>query len=184
LNACFRKPLPPAVRRVGALFARFELLALFALFALLAFPKVQAAPAGVEAFDARTWQALRQAVKRPTVVVFSATWCPNCPAVIEDLAQDIRDRHLQAPLLAVVMDVAPGESDAGLLRHAHYALTDRLFAFSGQAPALRLTVDPSWRGATPFVAFLAPGKPPRFVTGPPSDADLQAWLAPAVRKPR
>jgi thiol-disulfide isomerase/thioredoxin len=157
---------------------------LFALFAAFAVPNVQGAPAGVEAFDARSWQVLRKAVKQPTVVVFSATWCPNCPAVIEDLAQDIRDRHLQAPLLAVVMDVAPGENDAGLLRHTHYALTDRLFAFSGQAPALRLAVDPTWRGATPFVAFLAPGKAPRFVTGPPSDDDLQAWLAPAVRKAR
>ncbi len=71
----------------------------------------------------------------------------------------------------------------GLLRHAHYAVTDRLFAFSDQAPALRYAVDPNWRGATPFVVFLAPRKAPRFVTGPPSDEDWQAWLAPA-RKPR
>jgi thiol-disulfide isomerase/thioredoxin len=178
LNASSGKPFSPAGRLAAAA------LSLFALFALLSTSAAQAAPAGVEAFDARTWQALRRAVKQPTVVVFSATWCPNCPAVIEDLAQDIRERKLAAPLLAVVMDVAPGENDAGLLRHAHYGVTDRLFAFSGQAPALRLSVDPSWRGATPFVVFLAPGKAPRFVTGPPGDEDLQAWLAPAVRKPR
>jgi thiol-disulfide isomerase/thioredoxin len=175
LNASSREPAAPTGRRAGAVFS---------LLALLGACTAQAAPAVVEAFDARTWQALRKAVQQPTVVVFSATWCPNCPAVIEDLAQDIHDRKLQAPLLAVVMDVAPGDNDAGLLSHTHYALTDRLFAFSGQAPALRHSVDPAWRGATPFVVFLAPGKAPRAVTGPPSDEDIQAWLAPAVRKPR
>jgi thiol-disulfide isomerase/thioredoxin len=151
-------------------------LAVMAAFAQSA---AQAAPARVETFDVRTWQALRTGVKQPTVVVFSATWCPNCPAVIEDLAQDIRERPLKsARLLAVVMDVGPGDQDAALLRHPHYAVTDRLFAFAGQAPALRYAVDPGWRGATPFVVFLAPGKPPRFVTGPPTEGDLQAWLAP------
>jgi thiol-disulfide isomerase/thioredoxin len=178
LNAFSRKPLTPGGLLATGLSA---LLALFALFTSLA---AQATPARVEPFDARTWQALRTAVKQPTVVVFSATWCPNCPAVIEDLAQDIRDRKLKAPLLAVVMDMAPGDNDAALLRHAHYAVSDRLFAFSGQAPALRFSVNPDWRGATPFVVFLAPGQSPRFVTGPPSEADLQAWLAPAKRKPR
>jgi thiol-disulfide isomerase/thioredoxin len=112
-------------------------------------------------------------------VIFSATWCPNCPAVIEDLALDVREHGFKAQLLAVVIDVAPGEQDAGLMGHAPYRLMDRLLAFSGQAPALRHSVDPTWRGATPFVALLSPGRAPRLVTGAPGEEDLRAWMAPA-----
>lgn len=145
------------------------------LMALLAPLAAGAAPRGVEAFDAGQWRALQATLKQPTVVVFSATWCPNCPAVIEELAQDLRERGLAAPLLVVVMDVAPGEADAKLLRQTHYRVADRLFAFAGPAPALRYGVDPAWRGVTPFVALLKPGAPPRLVSGPPADEDLDAW---------
>jgi thiol-disulfide isomerase/thioredoxin len=140
-----------------------------------------AAPRAVEAFDSGTWKSLQATLKQPTVVVFSATWCPNCPAVIEELVQDIRQRKLKAPLMAVVMDVAPGEGDAALLRHAHYRMADRLFAFAGQAPAIRYQVDPRWRGATPYVVFLAPGAAPRVVTGPPSEDDIDAWVQASAR---
>lgn len=139
-----------------------------------------AAPRTVEAFDAAQWRALQATLKQPAVVVFSATWCPNCPAVIEELAQDLRERHLAAPLLVVVMDVAPGEADAKLLQQAHYRVAERLFAFAGPAPALRYSVDPAWRGATPFVALLTPGAPPRFVTGPPTGDELDAWARAAL----
>jgi thiol-disulfide isomerase/thioredoxin len=135
-----------------------------------------AAPRAVEAFDAGTWRSLQASLKQPAVVVFSATWCPNCPAVIEDLAHDIRERKLKASLVAVVMDVAPGEGDARLMQHAHYRLADRLFAFSGQAPPIRYKVDPRWLGITPYVVFLTPRAPARVVTGPPSDDDVQAWV--------
>lgn len=139
-----------------------------------------AAPA-VEAFEADTWKRLQAETRTPAIVVFSATWCPNCPAVLDDLARDRRRQRLKAPLLAVIMDVPPGESDAALLRDAHYRQADRLLAFSGPAPALRYSVDPRWRGATPFVALLMPGRPPRTITGPPSSADLDAWVASASR---
>lgn len=139
-----------------------------------------AAPA-VEAFEVGTWKQLLNQLKKPAIVVFSATWCPNCPAVLDELARDTRRQRLKAPLLAVVMDAAPGDADAALLRDAHYSKADRLFGFAGQAPALRYSVDPRWRGATPFVALLSPGRPPRLITGPPSEADLEAWLAAASR---
>jgi hypothetical protein len=145
---------------------------------------VQAAPRGVEPFDSKSWKTLKAGVKQPTVVVFSATWCPNCPAVIEELVQDIRQRKLKASLMAVVIDVAPGENDPGLLRHAHYRMADRLFAFSGQAPAVRYTVDPNWRGATPYVVFLVPGAAERVVTGPPTEEDVDAWVRLFATKPR
>jgi thiol-disulfide isomerase/thioredoxin len=161
---------------------RRDLLAIVSGLTLGLSPSARAKAARVESFDLRSWQTLLAAVKTPTAVVFSATWCPNCPAVIEDLAQDLRERPVTTQLLAVVMDVAPGENDAGLMRHAHYSVVDRLFAFSGQAPALRYSVDPKWRGATPFVVLLAPDRPPRMVTGPPSEQDLQSWLQRAAKK--
>ncbi len=162
--------------------SRRELLMMLPGLAVGLGDPARAAPSRVETFDSRTWKQLQAGLKSPTVVAFSATWCPNCPAVIEDLADDIRSRHFGGQLLAVVMDVAPGENDAGLMRPAHYQVADRLFAFSGQAPALRYAVDPTWRGATPFLAFLNPGRAPRFVTGPPQPEDLKAWMTPAKVK--
>ena len=134
-----------------------------------------AAPRAVEAFDKDSWAALQSGLKQPAVVVFSTTDCAHCPAVVDGLARDIRQRQLKAQLLTVVMDAAPGEDDAALLKHPHYARANQLFAFSGQAPALRHSVEPKWRGVTPYVVFLAPGQAPRAVTGPPSKEDVQNW---------
>jgi hypothetical protein len=150
-------------------------LAFMATLAALATQPAAAAPRAVEPFDTTTWSALQAGLKQPTVVVFSTTDCAHCPAVIDSLAQRIRGRQLRANLLAVVMDVAPGEDDAALLKHPHYGRAHRVLAFSGQAPALRHSVNPQWRGITPYVVFLAPGQAPQAVTGPPSDGTVQAW---------
>jgi thiol-disulfide isomerase/thioredoxin len=136
-----------------------------------------AAPRAVEAFGIDTWHAMQAAAKQPTVVVFTATWCASCPQVMEDLVAELRQRKLKAQVVAVVMDVAPGEKDGSLVRSPHYKHADRLFAFDGQAPALRDRVDPKWRGAAPFVALLSPHAPPRLSTGMPAAADLAAWAS-------
>ena len=162
---------------LAALAAPAALAALIALTALL--PVASAAPRRVEAFDAKTWTALQSGLKQPTVVVFSTTDCGHCPAVLAQLRQDI-GRH-RAALIAVVMDLAPGQDDAGLKADAHYHPADRLLAFAGQAPALRHAVDPRWRGVTPYVVFLTPNSPAVAVTGPPSAAEVLAWLATAAR---
>ena len=134
-----------------------------------------AAPRRVEAFDAQSWKTLQAAVKKPTVVVFTATWCAHCPAVFDQLARAIAQRRLKADLVGVVMDRAPGEDDAALMANAHYRQTARLFAFDGQAARLRYGVDPQWRGVTPYIVVLAPGRPVRVKVGPPSEADIVAW---------
>lgn len=135
-----------------------------------------AAPGAVEAFDAATWQSLQATLERPAVVVFTATYCANCPAVIDGLVRDVRRHKLAAEVMAVVIDVAPGDNDAALRRNSHYRQADRLFAFAGQAAAVRHAVDPRWRGVTPYVVFLAPNAPAMAVTGAPSRADLDTWL--------
>ena len=134
-----------------------------------------AAPRTVEVFDRPAWPALQAGLTAPAIVVFTATYCAHCPAVIAQLARDKRRLQPSAQLIAVVIDAVPGDDDARLLRDPHHHPVDRLFAFQGQAAALRYAVDPSWRGITPYVAFLHPGEAPRWVTGPPSVQDLAAW---------
>lgn len=155
-----------------------------------------AAPQAVGSFDGVTWRSLQASLDRPTAVVFSTTDCVHCPAAIEALAREIRRRKWMtgeraigtratgkratgkraAELVVVVMDRAPGDDDARLMRDAHYRAADRLFAFSGQGAALRYSVNPDWRGVTPFVAFLVPGAPPVWVAGLPSETDMANWV--------
>jgi hypothetical protein len=145
---------------------------------LLACAGAQAAPAAVEAFDAPAWKQLRSSPARPTVVVFTATYCAYCPAVLEQMAREIRQRRLDASLVAVVIDAAPGEADRALLADRHYRGADRLFAFSGSPQALRYAVNPQWPGGvTPYVAFLGPQSGPAWVAGAPAAKDVEAWLA-------
>ena len=141
----------------------------------------QAAPPEVEAFDVQAWNALLASAGKRTAVVFTTTDCAYCPGVLRQLADEIRQRKLDATLVAVVMDVAPGQDDARLLDDPHHRDVDRLLAFSGQAAALRHAVNPAWRGVTPYLAFLAKGAAPKWVTGPPSPQAVNEWAAAAAR---
>jgi hypothetical protein len=140
-----------------------------------------AQPVKVEPFDAQAWPALQASTAKRTVVVFTTTDCVYCPGVLKQLSDEIRGRRLDATLVAVVMDVAPGDDDAALLSDPHHRGVDRLLAFSGQAAALRHGVNPAWRGVTPYIAFLAKGVRPRWVTGPPSAQAVEAWAATPAR---
>lgn len=148
--------------------------ALALLCLLLTAPLAQAGRQ-VEAFDSQAWAQLQAKLKAPAVVVFSTTDCSHCPAVLAQLAAAPERRRLRAPLIAVVMDQTPGEDDAALLANPHYKRADRVFAFQGQAAALRYSVDPSWRGITPYIALLRPGQAVQWVLGPPQASDLQRW---------
>jgi hypothetical protein len=147
----------------------------------LACASALAAPARVESFDPAAWAKLQGG--GPSVVVFTTTDCAYCPAVIESLAREIRQRRLDASLVAVVSNVAPGEADAALLADAHYRPADRLFAFAGPERALRFTVDPQWRGITPYVGFVSPSGKVRWVLGPPSAGDVQGWAERTAVRP-
>jgi hypothetical protein len=141
----------------------------------------QAAPPKIEGFDVQAWNALLASTGKPTAVVFTTTDCAYCPGVLRQLSDEIRQRRLDATLVAVVMDVGPGEDDARLLSDPHHRDVDRLLAFSGQAAALRHAVNPAWRGVTPYIAFLAKGTAPRWVTGPPPSQAVNEWAAAAAR---
>ncbi len=145
------------------------------------------APRTVEAFDGQSWPALQREISKPTIMVFSATWCAVCPEVIDRLRQDISRRKIAASLMVTLMDVAPGDRDAALLRDAHYQQTDRLFAFDGQAAVVRYSVDKRWLGITPYVVLLIPNTAPVAITGAPAASDIDAWVraaANAAKAPR
>ncbi len=164
-----------------------EILSALAAFAV---STAGAAPRAVEPFTPSTWAGWQGDLAQPAVVVFTSTDCAHCPAVLERLTQAVQERRARRPapgaasaagsgaglaVIAVVMDVAPGQADATLLARPHYRGADRLFAFAGPTAALRFSVNPAWRSVTPYVAFLQPGRPPTWVTGPPSAADIAAW---------
>jgi len=133
-----------------------------------------AAPHVVESFDAGTWAKLQKDLPRPVAVVFTATYCANCPALIHSLSETLSKQGLKDRVVAVVIDEADSQD---LLNSKHYVSASRLFAFDGNEATLRYGVDPRWRGVTPYVALLGNEGKPVFAAGTPSDSQIHAWLA-------
>jgi thiol-disulfide isomerase/thioredoxin len=155
-----------------------NLLRSFALgaFALLVFSApAAAAPEGVRTFDKTTWSQMKRELPRPSAVVFTTTDCAYCPAVIEALANDLKRGPRKAKLVIVVMDGA--EQPEAMMADKHYRKGDAMYAFEGQGMALRYSVNPDWRGITPYVAMLGRAAEPVFATGRPSKAQLAQLLA-------
>jgi thiol-disulfide isomerase/thioredoxin len=132
-----------------------------------------AAPPSVERFDAVAWERLQKELPRPAVVVFTATYCASCPAVLEKLSRTLEARERKGEVVAVVIDEA---DERELLGSKHYVHASRLFVFDGNEASLRYRVDPRWRGVTPYVALLPAQGPLQFVPGTPTDAQLAQWI--------
>jgi hypothetical protein len=132
-----------------------------------------AGPASVEAFDKSTWPALVRTARLPAIVVFTSVTCTHCPGAIANIARQRAAKASQVSLMVVSMDA---DDDAALLRDAHYAPADRLFAFRGHPQALQFAVNPDWRGMTPYVAFIDGKGGAKFVLGEPRTAMLDLWL--------
>jgi hypothetical protein len=133
-----------------------------------------AAAKQIENFDAHSWQRLQKDLPRPSAVVFSSTDCSHCPAIIAALGEQLKNRKPQVLLVVVVMD---GEDQPGLLQEPHYSPASRLFVFKGQSAALQYSINPNWRGITPYVALLPKNGEAKLVLGKPSAAELENWLS-------
>ena len=129
----------------------------------------------VERFDRNTWQRLTQQITTPTVVVFSATYCTHCPAVIAQLALS-RGQWSSKQAYQLIVVVMDGDLHQPINTTATYREVDRWMVFDGAEQALRFGVNREWRGLTPYVALLAPRRPPQFVTGAPSAEQLRQAL--------
>ena len=141
---------------------------------LLASMPATAAPPRVEPFDVATWERLQKESPHPSAIVFTATYCANCPAVLTQLSEALKKNGKKGDVVAVVIDEADTQE---LLKSNHYLAATRLFLFSGNEAALRYKVEPRWRGVTPFVALIGADGQMRFATGAPSDAQVTTWLA-------
>jgi hypothetical protein len=133
-----------------------------------------AAPAGWESFTAAAWKSWTSPAAPPSAVVFTTTDCEHCPAVIEQLRQQIATMPAPRPALRVVV------TDAGNLTPLAagarwYALADTRHVFEGNELAVRYAVSPRWRGETPLVALLAPRAAAQLVVGHPAAAAVEAW---------
>lgn len=135
---------------------------------------VWSAPHAILPFVADTWRELSLSSRRPMVVVFSTTDCTHCPAVIDSLAASIRASRSAPRLVVVVMDGAGQEQT--LRGDPHYRKANALYAFDGDAMALRFRVNPDWRGVTPYVALIPAVGATQFYTGAPPQDALQALL--------
>lgn len=135
-----------------------------------------AAPQAVLGFGANTWRELAHTKGHPRVVVFSTTDCVHCPRVIDELAATMRQSNSRARLAVVVMDGAGQEAD--LIKDRHYRGAHALYAFDGDAQALRHTVNPDWRGLTPYVALIPAKGTARFHAGSPAAHVLREFLRP------
>ena len=133
-----------------------------------------AAIKAVVPFDKSTWPRLLRDGPRPAAYVFTTTHCPTCPEAFEALNDAVVAAHKKVELAAVVMDV----TGARALAHAHhYAGATRIYAFDGFEPEIRQTVDPKWRNVTPYIVLIDRQGAVQRSIGPPSVAQLKAWLA-------
>ncbi len=141
---------------------------------LLTCATIQAqAAAKIETFDSHTWSRMQKELPRPAAVIFSTTDCSHCPAIIAAMAEQLTARKPQVPLIVVVMD---GDGQSNLLQEPHYQPANRLFIFKGQTAALQYSVNPNWRGVTPYVALLPHVGEMKLVLGKPSEEEMETWL--------
>ena len=148
---------------------------IFASLLLLLMQSSFAAPSVVEPFDQATWRTLVSKQEQPALVVFTSVTCIHCPAAIKRLAAKRSAIASHIPLIVVSMDA---ENNAALLQDSHYAPADRLFLFRGRSQVLQYSVNPEWRGMTPYVGFIDSRGGVRFSLGEPKDAVLSDWLRP------
>ncbi len=141
------------------------------LLALAASASV-AAPMAVEPFDKGSWPAIVRG-GAPAIVVFTSVGCTHCPGAIARLAAKRKATTSRVRLYIVSIDA---EDDSALLADAHYAPADRLFSFRGSTSALQFSVNPEWRGMTPYMAYTGGKGDAKFVLGEPKDGVLADWL--------
>ena len=146
---------------------------IFASLLLFVIQSSFAAPSLVEPFDQATWRTFVSKQEQPALVVFTSVTCIHCPGAIKRLAAK---RNAIAPHIPLVVVSTDAESNAALLQDPHYAPADRLFLFRGRSQVLQFSVNPEWRGMTPYVGFIDSRGGVRFSLGEPRDAVLSEWL--------
>jgi hypothetical protein len=120
-------------------------------------------------FDLDSWKQLVHTADR-AVVVFTSTHCVHCPRLVAELLKNRKQPSQTYKVLVVTTD--GGASDLG---KAPYSEADGRYFFKGNTQALRYSVNPSWRGVTPYVALTNQGGAAQFYSGGPPRDSLERW---------
>ena len=139
-------------------------------------PEQHAPPSGglqIKLFNEETWAKLLKAGPRPAAYLFTTTYCSACPAVFQEVRDATSKSRGRTELIVVMMD-AEGPN---ALRHAsHFKGMTQLFSFDGYEPAIRSTVDPTWRNITPYVVLIDRKGGIQKGVGSPTSHLFQQWL--------
>jgi hypothetical protein len=105
--------------------------------------------------------------------MFTTSYCSACPAVFQEV-RDVTSKSRTRPELIVVMMDAEGPN---ALRHAsHFKGMTQFFTFEGYEPAIRSTIDPTWRNITPYVVLIDRHGGIQRGVGSPTSQSLKQWL--------
>lgn len=127
----------------------------------------------VKPFDEGTWAKLLKTGPRPAAYMFTTTYCSACPAVFQEI-RDATKKSKSTPELIVVLMDAEGSN---ALRHAsHFKGMTQLFSFDGYEPAIRSTIDPTWRNITPYVVLVDRNGVVQRGVGSPTQRSFRKWL--------
>lgn len=127
----------------------------------------------VKPFTDGTWATLLRSGPRPAAYMFTTTYCSACPAVFQEIRDAPRKRKVHPELMVVLMDADASHAH----RHAsHFKGMTQLYVFEGHEPAIRSTIDPTWRNITPYVVLIDRLGHIQRVVGSPTPASLRQWL--------
>jgi thiol-disulfide isomerase/thioredoxin len=138
---------------------------------------VSVAAQDVRPFSAGSYARILSAHgERPLIVAFWSLTCPHCQEELDQLARLSR-AHPRLALVLVSTD-SPADNTAIAATLKRHGL-DRAesWVFADDSPErLRFEVDRRWRGELPRTHLVAPGSPPRAVTGKLDTRELERWL--------
>ena len=150
-----------------------------AVLCLLATP-VQAQPRtppttlnAVAPLDAPTWQRLLDKGPRPAAYLFATTGCTPCQSAFRQLRDYVLTQRRMAELVVVWMDV---ERFKALEHASEFQSATRVYAFHGDAAAIRRSIEPHWPDAEPFIVLVDRSGFVMRHSGAPSAQLLQQWL--------
>lgn len=149
---------------------------LIAVFVALAASYVDARAATRE-FGPGSLAAIEQAHRGQPFLL--KMWSVDCPPCVKDLGMLLEKlkRHRKLKLVLVSVDEKPAEQQvAATLRRLGMDQVESWIFAPGDARSLRREIDPEWYGELPRTYFYDAAHARVALTGPLTDAHVNAWL--------
>lgn len=127
----------------------------------------------VKPFNEGTWTSLLKTGPRPAAYMFTTTYCSACPGVFAEVREAAKGSKARPELIVVMIDA---EGPQALRHAAHFRGMTQFFTFDGYEPAIRASIDPTWRNITPYVVLMDRSGRIQKGVGSPSAQSLQQWL--------